>query len=135
MAKFFIAIALFVYPLSATIHRPVDASALTTALSSAACGDTIVLAAGTEYRGTFTLASKTCTLSTQLVIEGSKIGELPEGKRVAWADLAKMPVISTVSASQALVIGTAVQHVLIRGVAFSNYWPTSNTVTPDLNLS
>ena len=132
LQRLFAGMAFFACVLSATIHRPADASALTTALSSAACGDTIVLAAGTNYRGTFTVANKACTASSPLVIQGNKIYELPEGKRVTWADRGKMPVIETTSANQALIIGTAVQHVIIRGVAFSNYWPTSNTVTPDL---
>jgi len=119
----------------AAIHRPADSAALTTALSAAACGDLVVLTAGTAYRGSFSISNKACTPSTQLIIEGSRIAELPVGRQLTWAYQPLMPTIETVSANAAFTLGTNVQHVVIRGVAFSNYWPTSNTVTSDLVTS
>ena len=64
-----------------------DAAAFQTALNNAACGDTIALAAGSTYTGSFTFPSKPCDRQHYITIRTNRMDLLPtEGKRALPCD-------------------------------------------------
>src|SRR5438552_18272649 len=74
-----------------TTYNPTDAAGFTSALSSAQLGDTIILNAGTTYKGSFKLPNKT-TGSGWITIQSSNLASLPAaGVRVTPADAVNMP--------------------------------------------
>src|SRR5205814_782600 len=76
-----------------TVFTPATSAALSSALSSAQLGDTIVLTAGTTYTGQFTLPVKNSG-SGWITIASSNASSLPvEGVRVSPSDAANMPKI------------------------------------------
>ena len=68
-------------PVQAGREFPVSTSgALQSAIDTAHCGDTIVLQAGVTFSGRFVLPDKSCV--GWVVLQSSRVSELPAGKRV-----------------------------------------------------
>src|ERR1044072_3179797 len=70
---------------AATITVPVGGN-LQSAINSAQYGDTIILQAGASYNATLTLPLKSGT--GEIIIQSSRISELPEGVRVSPSQVA-----------------------------------------------
>ena len=69
-----------------------SATSFQNAINAATCGDTIVLAAGSTYRGNFTIPSASC--SGWIVIESSALAGLPSpGNRVAPSNVSNMATL------------------------------------------
>jgi len=73
---------------------PVSTSgALQSAIDTAHCGDTIVLQAGVTFSGRFVLPNKPC--AGWVVLQSSRVSELPAGKRVTPAQAPLMAKIES----------------------------------------
>jgi hypothetical protein len=128
--------------LLSTTFNPADGPALTTALTSAQLGDTIILNAGSTYTGAFTLPVKSGT--GYITIQSSNLASLASGVRVGPADAVNMPKIyskgSNVSAIAAApgahsykllgleVIGPADNSALVNLVQLGTTDPTQDTL-------
>lgn len=87
-----------------------NAASFQSAINASTCGDTIVLVAGSTYKGNFTIPATSC--SGWIAIESSALGSLPpSGTRVGPSNVASMATISTPNASPA-----------IQFTANSNHW-------------
>ena len=108
-----------------------NASQLSSALSSAAPGDIIVLDAGTVYSGYFVLPAKSNPNKRWIYIETSAYARLPSpGTRVAPANAANMSKIVTPGASNAIRLQDGANYWRFVGIEIysnSNYHPSGYT--------
>lgn len=95
---------------------------LQAALNSAQYGDTIVMQAGATYSGNFELPLKTGT--GEIVIQSSRISELPEGARVNPSQSALFAKVQTTNSDPVLKTATGAHHYRFQGIEFST---TSDT--------
>ncbi len=87
---------------------PSDAATFQSTLNSAACGDTIVLAAGSTYTGNFTLPNKSC--AGWIIIESSQVSQLPSGTRVGPSSVSNMATILSNTPGQPAIQFLASAH-------------------------
>ena len=116
--------------------NPLNSAALSSALSSAQLGDTIILKAntsGTVYTGPFTLPNKT-TGSGWITIQSENAGLLPaEGTRVTPADAPNMARIQAGGSNvSALSTATSAHHFKLVGIEFVG--PATGSVTQLVSL-
>jgi hypothetical protein len=94
---------LWASPAWATIYTPANAGALTTALSTVNCGDTIKLTRSTTYTGNFSLRNAGTCGSNWIYITTNTPGDQPAaGVRVGAANFAVMPKIVTDNSQPAI---------------------------------
>lgn len=86
-----------------------NATSLQSALNAAKCGDTIVLEAGSVYRGSFAIPN-IGTCSGWVVVESSNAASLPSGTRVGPASVSDMATLSGVAISPVLQFKVAGIH-------------------------
>ena len=119
-----------------TVINAADGAALTSALSSAQLGDTIVLQAGTTYTpvlgAAFTLANKS-TGSGSITITSSNLASLPAGVRVKPSDAANMPkIVSAGNNVSAIKTAAGAHDFKLIGLEITT--TNNNTLTSLLNL-
>jgi hypothetical protein len=102
-----------------TINVRAGAAALQAALDQAAPGDVIVLDAGAQFVGNFTIPAKPDAGSKWLVIRTSADNKLPAGVRVSAADAASMPKLVSPNADAALATAPGAHHVRFVGIEFT----------------
>jgi hypothetical protein len=85
-----------------------DAATLQSDINSANCGDTIVLVAGSTYTGNFTIPNKSCT--GWIIIQSSKISQLPSGSRVGPSNVLNMATINTTTTGMPAIQFQASSH-------------------------
>lgn len=113
---------------AATITVPVGGN-LQSAINAAQYGDTIVLDAGAIYNATITLPLKSGT--GDIIIQSSRISELPEGVRVSPAQSALFAKIqSSVPAEPVVKTVAGASHYRFQGIEFST--SSSSVVVYDL---
>jgi hypothetical protein len=116
-------------------HFPTTSAQFQTALNNAVLGDTIILQAGTTYKGQFTLPNKT-TGSGWITIRSSNLHLLPgEGVRVSPADAANMPRLQSPDGQNNTSVirtapGTPSHHFQFIGIEFVGPTPTAGNTTP-----
>ena len=89
---------------------------LQAALDAAKYGDTIVVQAGVTLTGNFTLPQKTGT--GEIVIQSSRISELPEGKRVNPSQSALFAKLQTANSDPVLATAPGAHHYRFQGIEF-----------------
>ncbi|HWF89014.1 MAG TPA: right-handed parallel beta-helix repeat-containing protein [Pyrinomonadaceae bacterium] len=90
---------------------------LQAALDAANYGDTIVVQAGAALTGNFTLPKKSGT--GEIVIQSSRISELPEGKRVKPSQSALFAKLQTTNAEPVITTAPGAHHYRFQGIEFS----------------
>ena len=91
---------------------------LQSALNSAVPGDVILLEAGAEFVGTFTLPVKTG--NAPIVVQSDAAGELPEeGRRISPAHAGRLARIRSASANPALKTAPGAHHWQLRYLEFA----------------
>jgi len=80
---------------------PGDSRGFQNALRASKCGDTIVLQAGSVYRGSFAIPN-VGSCSGWVVVESSNAANLPSGTRVGPSSVSNMATLSTVALAPAL---------------------------------
>jgi hypothetical protein len=100
---------------------------LQAALNAANYGDTIVVQAGVTLTGNFTLPQKTG--AGEIVIQSSRISELPEGVRVNPSQAALFAKVQTDNAEPVLATQPGAHHYRFQGIEFS---PGADTTVYDL---
>jgi hypothetical protein len=95
------------------------ATALQAAFNQAAPGDVIVLEAGAQFVGNFTLPAKPDASGKWLIVRSSAEGKLPAGTRVTPTDAAAMPKIISPNADAALKTAPGAHHVRLVGIEFT----------------
>jgi hypothetical protein len=108
-----------------------DAVNFQKAINAGTCGDTIVLVAGSTYRGNFTIPATTCTNNFDwIVIESSTLGSLPaSGHRVGPTNASTMATISTPNTSSAITFQADSNHWRLIGLEITtSYISTSAQV-------
>jgi hypothetical protein len=105
-----------------------SAANLQKAISAATCGDTIVLAAGSTYSGTFTIPSTSC--SGWIEIASSGLSSLPSpGNRVGPSNVNSMATISTPSTATAIQFLPGANHWRLMGLEITtSFVSTTNPV-------
>jgi hypothetical protein len=107
----------FNLPTGGTTWAAHTAAQFSSALSSSAPGDVIVLDAGTTYTGNFTLPAKTNPLNKWIYITTSAYTSLPApGTRVSPSDAANMPKIVTPNTTSALTLPPGANHYRLVGL-------------------
>jgi hypothetical protein len=91
-----------------------DVAALQQALNSATCGDTVVLAAGSTYTGSFILSNKPCT--GWIIVQSSQAAQLPQGTRVSPQDASFMATIRSTVAGPAIQFHSGAHHWRLIGL-------------------
>ena len=91
---------------------------LQAALDAANYGDTIVVQAGATLTGNFTLPKKSGT--GEIVIQSSRISELPEGVRVNPSQSALFPKLQTTNAEPVIATAPGAHHYRFQGIEFSS---------------
>jgi uncharacterized protein (TIGR03437 family) len=126
-----IALVLFGASLTATastITVPAGGS-LQSAINAAQYGDTIILQAGTTYTGAIVLPLKSGT--GEIVIQSSRLSELPEGVRVNPSQSALFARVLSASPAEPMVKTVAgAHHYRFQGIEFST--TTASVVVYDL---
>ena len=104
-----------------------NATSFQNAINAATCGDTIVLAAGSTYRGNFTIPSTSC--SGWIEIVSSALASLPSpGNRIGPSNLSNMGTISTPNISPAIQFLPSSNHWRLIGLEITtSYVSTVNT--------
>src|SRR5436853_3956669 len=87
------------------------AEALPAAIDKAAPGDVIVLDAGAQFVGNFTIPAKPDAGGKWLIVRSSAESKLTAGARVAPADAAAMPKLVSPNADAALKTAPGAHHV------------------------
>jgi len=87
------------------------------AINAANYGDTIVIQAGATFTGNFTLPKKTGT--GEIVIQSSRISELPEGKRVNPSQSALFAKLQNTSSDPVLATSPGAHHYRFQGIEFT----------------
>src|SRR5205085_5110814 len=95
------------------------AAALQAALNEAAPGDVIVLDAGAQYLGNFTIPAKPDAGGKWLVVRSSAESKLPAARRVTPAEAAAMPKLVSPNADAALATAPGAHHVRLVGIEFT----------------
>lgn len=108
-----------------TTFNPTTAAGLTSALTSAQLGDTIILNANTTYTGWFNLSNKT-TGSGWITIQSSNLASLPaQGVRVGLGDAVNMPkLVSNGNNGSVITTSASAHHYKFVGIEFIG--PASN---------
>jgi uncharacterized protein (TIGR03437 family) len=102
---------------AATITVPAGGN-LQSAINAAQYGDTIILEAGAIYTATLTLPLKSGT--GEIIIQSSRIGELPEGVRVNPSQSALFAKVqSSVPAEPIVKTAAGAHHYRFKGIEFS----------------
>ena len=120
---------------SGTVFTPMTSAQFTSALNSAQLGDTIVLQAGTTYKGSFTLPEKTSG-SGWITIRSSNMHLLPgEGVRVKPSDALNMPRLQTPDGQNNTPVlktpaGTPSHHYRLMGLELVGPAPTPTNTAP-----
>jgi hypothetical protein len=89
---------------------------LQAALDAANYGDTIVVQAGVTLTGGFVLPKKTGT--GEIVIQSSRISELPEGKRVNKSQSALFAKLQTTNTAPIITTAPGAHHYRFQGIEF-----------------
>lgn len=98
-----------------------SASDFQSALNAAACGDTIILAAGSTYSGNFSVPATAC--SGWIVIQSSALASLPASNhRVSPSDASNMPLVSTPNTGPALNFSPSSNHWRLIGLDITTSW-------------
>ena len=87
------------------------------AINAAQYGDTIVVAAGATFTGNFTLPKKTG--AGEIVIQSSRISELPEGVRVNPSQAALFAKLQTTNSEPVMSTDAGAHHYRFQGIEFS----------------
>ena len=95
------------------------AETLQAAIDKAAPGDVIVLDAGAQFVGNFTIPAKPDAGGKWLIIRSSAESKLAAGARVAPADAAAMPKLVSPNADAALQTAPGAHHVRFVGIEFA----------------
>jgi hypothetical protein len=95
------------------------AEALQAAINKAAPGDVIVLDAGAQFVGNFTIPAKPDAGGKWLLIRSSAESKLAAGARVSPADAAAMPKLISPNADAALKTEPGAHHVRFVGIEFA----------------
>ena len=90
---------------------------LQAAINAAKYGDTIVVQAGATFTGNFTLPQKTGT--GEIVIQSSRISEIPENARVNPSQSALFAKLQTPSPDPVLATAPGAHHYRFQGIEFS----------------
>lgn len=90
---------------------------LQAAINAAQPGDTIVVQAGAIYTGGFVLPLKTGT--EEIVIQSSRVSELPEGKRVNSSQSALFAKLQTSESEPVVRTAAGAHHYRFQGIEFS----------------
>jgi hypothetical protein len=98
---------------------------LQAALNTAALGDTIVVQAGVAYVGSIVLPAKTG--SGEIVIQSSRVSELPEGARVSSKQAALFAKVQTKNEEPVVRTEPGAHHYRFVGIEFS-------TTTPNVKI-
>ena len=113
---------------AATITVPAGGN-VQSAINAAQYGDTIILEAGAVYTGAITLPLKSGT--GEIVIQSSRLSELPEGVRVSPSQSALFAKLQSSTPAEAVVKTVAgAHHYRFQGIEFST--STASTVVYDL---
>ena len=113
---------------AATITVPAGGN-VQSAINAAQYGDTIILEAGAIYNASLTLPLKSGT--GEIVIQSSRLSELPEGVRVSPAQSALFAKLqSSIPAEPVVKTAAGAHHYRFQGIEFSTSTPT--TVVYDL---
>jgi hypothetical protein len=104
-----------------------SAEALQAAFNQAAPGDVIVLDAGAQFVGNFTIPAKPDTNGKWLIIRSSAESKLPAGVRVSPQEAAAMPKLVSPNADAALKTAPGAHHLRFVGIEFAvaPNWPTN----------
>jgi hypothetical protein len=95
------------------------AERLQAAFDEAAPGDTIVIDAGAQFVGNFTIPAKPEASGKWLIVRSSADSKLAAGARVAPADAAAMPKLVSPNADAALKTAPSAHHVRFVGIEFA----------------
>ena len=90
---------------------------LQAALNAANYGDTIVVQAGATFTGNITLPQKSGT--GEILIQSSRISELPEGVRVNPSQSALFPKLQTTNSEPVIATAPGSHHYRFQGIEFS----------------
>ncbi|HEX9426053.1 MAG TPA: hypothetical protein VF899_22640, partial [Pyrinomonadaceae bacterium] len=102
---------------------------LQSAINAAQYGDTIILEAGASYTGSFVLPPKSGT--GEIIIQSSRVSELPEGVRVNPSQSALLARIQSATPAEPVVKTVAgAHHYRFAGIEFST--STASVVVYDL---
>jgi hypothetical protein len=91
---------------------------LQAAIDAAQPADTIVVQAGAIYKGGFVLPLKTGT--GEIVIQSSRVSELPEGKRVNPSQSALFAKLQTTDTEPVVRTAAGAHHYRFQGIEFSS---------------
>ncbi|HSE18617.1 MAG TPA: hypothetical protein VLB46_16295 [Pyrinomonadaceae bacterium] len=89
------------------------------AINAANYGDTIVIQAGATFTGNFTLPQKNGT--GEIVIQSSRVNELPEGARVNPSQSALFAKLQTTNSDPVLATAPGAHHYRFQGIEFSTH--------------
>jgi hypothetical protein len=95
------------------------AEKLQAAFNEAAPGDVIVLEAGAQFVGNFTIPAKPAAGGKWLIVRSSAESKLAAGARVSLADAAAMPKLISPNADGALKTEPGAHHVRFVGIEFA----------------
>jgi len=113
---------------AATITVPAGGN-VQSAINSAQYGDTIILEAGAVYTGSITLPLKSGT--GEIVIQSSRLSELPEGVRVNPSQSALFAKLQSITPAEPVVKTVAgSHHYRFQGIEFST--ATASVIVYDL---
>lgn len=103
------------------------ADRLQAAFNQAAPGDVIVLDAGAQFVGNFTISSKPDASGKWLIVRSSAANKLPADARVSPGDASLMPKLISPNADAALKTAPGAHHVRFVGIEFAvaPNWPTN----------
>jgi hypothetical protein len=100
---------------------------LQAAINAAQYGDTIVVQAGATFNGGFVLPAKNGT--GEIVIQSSRVSELPEGKRVNPSQSALFAKLQTTNSDPVLTTEPGAHHYRFQGIEF---FPSDKKAAYDL---
>jgi hypothetical protein len=121
-------------PVGGTTWAAHTAAQLTTALSSSAPGDVIVLDAGTTYSGNFTVPAKTNPLNKWIYVISSGLASLPAGTRVSPASAANMPIVVTPNSGSALILATGANYWRFAGINMTQSATSTYSIFSNANV-
>jgi hypothetical protein len=98
------------------------------AINAANYGDTIVVQAGATFTGNFTLPQKTGT--GEIVIQSSRVNELPEGVRVNPSQSALFAKLQTTNSEPVIATAPGAHHYRFQGIEFS--MSSASTIVYDM---
>jgi hypothetical protein len=122
-------------PAGGTTWAAHTAAQLTTALSSSAPGDVIVLDAGTTYTGNFIYTAKSNPSSKWIYVISSALASLPAGTRVSPASVANMPKLLSINSTPAMDIQGGANYIRFAGIEVTESAPISNLLFGSFNFT